>query len=238
MKTLVIIPAYNEAESICEVCDGLKALNENLDLLVVNDGSADETAALCRKNGYPLLNLPVNLGLAQAVKAGMIYANLHGYDTAIQFDADGQHRPEFIKPLLEKLSEGYDIACGSRFLSKRKPPSLRMLGSLLISLAIKLTTGFHMTDPTSGLRAYNHRMIGIFAAEVNHPPEPDTLSYLIRKGARIAEVPVTMDERMTGESYLTAFKAPVYMLRMAVSILLVQFFRSGERLDQGEVRPS
>ena len=136
MRTLLIIPAYNEEGSLASTIESLKASSFDGDYLVINDGSKDRTAEICRENEYPFLDLPVNLGLAGAFQAGMKYAYRHHYDCAIQFDADGQHLPEYI-PLLEKAVQENDIAIGSRFVSKKKPSSMRMLGSNLIEVAIK-----------------------------------------------------------------------------------------------------
>lgn len=227
MKTLIIIPAYNEAENIVRIMENLVENYPQFDYVVVNDGSTDATAEICRRNGYNLLDLPINLGLAGAFRTGMKYAERLGYDAAIQFDGDGQHRPEYIQPMLDKLCEGNDIVIGSRFVSEKKPFTLRMTGSFLISSAILLTTHKKIKDPTSGLRIYNRRMIHEFASQINHPPEPDTMSYLVRRGANIAEVQVVMDDRIAGESYLNWQKSIAYMLRMGISIMVVQRFRGG-----------
>ncbi|MDL2253601.1 glycosyltransferase family 2 protein [Ruminococcaceae bacterium OttesenSCG-928-I18] len=227
LNILVIIPAYNEAANIVPVVRRLQSTCPGYDFVVVNDGSHDETARLCRENGFPLLDLPVNLGLSGAVGTGMKYAFEHGYDAAIQFDADGQHRPEYLPQLADKLREGYDIVGGSRYLEKPKPITPRMLGSRLITLAILLTTGQKLTDPTSGQRIYSRRIIHEFATQINHPPEPDTVSYLIRKGAKAAEIQVDMNERTAGTSYLNSFNSIGYMLRMGFSIMVVQRFRGG-----------
>ena len=225
MKCLVIIPAYNEEENIVRVVENLKNNYPMYDYVVINDGSADSTAKICRKYGYELVDLPVNLGLAGAFQTGPKYAYRKGYDYAIQFDADGQHRPEFICPMLDKIQDGYDIVIGSRFVTEKKPHSLRMLGSNLISMAMKLTTGRRVKDPTSGMRMFNKKMIAEFALNMNYGPEPDTVSYLLKQGATIAEVQVEMDERIAGESYLNLTKSMMYMLRMLLSILLIQNFR-------------
>ena len=225
MKCLVIIPAYNEEENIVRVVENLKNNYPMYDYIVINDGSSDSTAKICRKNGYELVDLPVNLGLAGAFQTGLNSAYRNGYDYAIQFDADGQHRPEFIGPMLDKIQEGYDIVIGSRFVTEKKPHSLRMLGSNLISMAMKLTTGRRVKDPTSGMRMFNKKMIAEFALNMNYGPEPDTVSYLLKQGATIAEVQVEMDERIAGESYLNLTKSMMYMLRMLLSILLIQNFR-------------
>ena len=225
MKCLVIIPAYNEEENIVRVVENLKNNYPMYDYVVINDGSADSTAKICRKYGYELVDLPVNLGLAGAFQTGLKYAYRKGYDYAIQFDADGQHRPEFIAPMLDKIQEGYDIVIASRFVAEKKPHSLRMLGSNLISAAMKLTTGHRVKDPTSGMRLFNKKMIAEFALNMNYGPEPDTISYLLKQGATIAEVQAKMDERIAGESYLNMTKSMMYMLRMLLSILFIQNFR-------------
>ena len=224
-ECLVIIPAYNEEENIVRVVDNLITNYPEFDYVVVNDGSSDQTAALCRGHGYELLDLPVNLGLAGAFQTGLKYAHRTGYRYAIQYDADGQHRAEYIAPMLDKCREGYDIVIGSRFVTKKKPASMRMLGSVLISAAMRITTGKRVKDPTSGMRMFNERMIAEFALNLNYGPEPDTISYLLKQGASIAEVQVEMDERTAGESYLNVSKSMMYMLRMLISILFIQNFR-------------
>ena len=113
--------------------------------------------------------------------------------------------------MLDKIQEGYDIVIGSRFVTEKKPHSLRMLGSNLISMAMKLTTGRRVKDPTSGMRMFNKKMIAEFALNMNYGPEPDTVSYLLKQGATIAEVQVEMDERIAGESYLNLTKSMMYM---------------------------
>ena len=224
-KVLLVIPAYNEEKNIEKVVDHLVRDFPELDYVVVNDGSRDRTARICRENGYNLLDLPVNLGLAGCFQAGMKYAYQKGYRYAIQFDGDGQHRPEFIGPMKEKMEQGFDIVIGSRFIYGKKGWSMRMVGSRLIGAAIRLTTGARITDPTSGMRLFDRRMIEEFALNLNYGPEPDTVSFLIKQGARVAEVPVTIDERLEGESYLKPLTASSYMTRMLLSILLIQNFR-------------
>ncbi|MCI8599060.1 MAG: glycosyltransferase family 2 protein [Lachnospiraceae bacterium] len=225
MKCLIIIPAYNEEANIERVIDNLRNNYPMYDYVVINDGSSDDTAKLCRKKDYELIDLPVNLGLAGAFQTGLKYAYRKGYDYAIQFDADGQHRPEFIRPMLDKIQEGYDIVIASRFVTQKKPHSLRMLGSNLISMAMRLTTGKKVKDPTSGMRMFNKKMIAEFALNLNYGPEPDTISYLLKQGATIAEVQAQMDERIAGESYLNISKSVMYMMRMLLSILFIQNFR-------------
>ena len=225
MKTLVIVPAYNEEESLERTIVRLQEAAPEMDFVVVNDGSHDSTADICYKNNYPCIDLPVNLGLTGAFQAGMKYAMKYDYDCAIQYDADGQHRPEFLIQLAAQTVEN-DIVIGSRFVNEKKPHTLRMLGSNLIQAIIKITTGSNITDPTSGFRAFNKRMIKEMATGVNYGPEPDTVSYLIKScGAQVSEIPVQMDERIAGESYLNLKSSIQYMIRMIISILFIQFFR-------------
>ena len=230
MKCLLIIPAYNEQDSIVRVIENLKNNFPQYDYVIINDGSADSTPEICRAKGYELIDLPVNLGLAGAFQTGLKYAYQKGYDYAVQFDADGQHLPEYIAPMLDKMQEGYDIVIGSRFVSEKKPKSLRMLGSNMISIAMKLTTGEKINDPTSGMRMFNKKMIEEFALNMNYGPEPDTVSYLLKQGATIAEVQVTMEERIAGTSYLTLSRSIMYMMRMLISILLIQNFRKRQKV--------
>ena len=232
MKCLLVIPAYNEQDSIVRVIENLKNNFPQYDYVIVNDGSADSTPEICRAKGYELIDLPVNLGLAGAFQTGLKYAYQKGYDYAIQFDADGQHLPEYIEAMLEKMQEGYDIVIGSRFVSEKKPKSLRMLGSNMISMAMRLTTGRKVNDPTSGMRMFNKKMIAEFALNMNYGPEPDTVSYLLKQGATIAEVQVQMEERIAGASYLTMGRSMMYMMRMLISILLIQNFRKRQKVKK------
>ena len=224
-RLLIVIHAYNEEENIVRVVDDLTRRFPQYDYVVVNDGSRDKTAALCRAHGYRLIDLPVNLGLAGAFQTGLRYAADNGYDCAMQLDADGQHRPEYIPAMLEELEDGADIVIGSRFLTVKKPKTLRMVGSYIISWSIRLTTGRAICDPTSGMRLFNRAMVEEFAQNLNYGPEPDTISYLIKNGAAVKEVQVEMGERIAGHSYLTMMKSVQYMVKMAISILLIQWFR-------------
>ena len=225
LKLLIVIPAYNEEGSIERVVDDLIQNYPQYDYVVVNDGSRDRTAAICRSRGYRLIDLPVNLGLAGAFQTGLRYAAEHGYDCAMQLDADGQHLPRYVAPMLEKLEAGADIVIGSRFVTVLKPRTLRMVGSYLISWAIRLTTGQPICDPTSGMRMFNRRLLEEFAQNLNYGPEPDTISYLIKNGAVVKEVQVKMAERTAGESYLNFARSVQYMIKMGLSILLIQWFR-------------
>ena len=226
-KVLVVIPAYNEEKNIERVVDNLISNYQQYDYVVVNDGSTDGTRKVCRKNGYNLLDLPVNLGLGGAIKSGMKYANYNQYEYVLQFDGDGQHQAQYIETMIRKMEEmDADIVIGSRFVEKRKPLTPRMIGSQLITYAIWLTTGGkYIGDVTSGMRLFNKRMIKRFGYEMHYSPEPDTLAYLLNRGVKIEEVQVEMLERENGTSYLNFFGSLDYMWQMMFSILIFQWFR-------------
>lgn len=225
-KVLAIIPAYNEEENIVSTVEDLLANAPGVDYVVVNDGSRDDTVRICREHGYNLVSLPVNLGLAGAFQTGMKYAMRNGYDYAVQFDADGQHSAAYIPAMVEQAEvTGSNIVIGSRFCTQKKPFSARMMGSTLITALTKLTTGKTITDPTSGMRLFDKKMIVPFATELDLGPEPDSVVLALRSGAKVTEVQVEMRERTAGDSYLTLTKSLGYMLHMGVSILFVQWFR-------------
>lgn len=223
-KVLVIVPAYNEAENIVKTIEDIKKNAKDVDYIVVNDGSKDNTLEILKKNKYNYIDLIQNLGLFGAVQTGLKYAVEHDYDVAIQFDGDGQHQAKYIKDLVNEIGEN-SIVIGSRFVTKKKPFTLRMLGSRLISFAIILAAGKRIKDPTSGMRAYDKDTIKDYADDINNPPEPDTLVYMRLKGKKIKEVQVEMNDREFGESYLNFAHTIKYMSRMLISIFFIQPFR-------------
>ncbi|MEE0245421.1 MAG: glycosyltransferase family 2 protein [Eggerthellaceae bacterium] len=225
-RVIAVVPAYNERDNIVSTIEDLRSNAPGVDYVIVNDGSKDDTLSICREHGYNVIDLPVNLGLAGAFQTGMRYAYEHGYDYAIQFDADGQHSAAYIYEMI-RVAEAKDanIVIGSRFATQKKPLSARMAGSVLISAMILLTTRKRIQDPTSGMRLFDRQMIPLFANEMDFGPEPDTISLLMRWGYKVEETQVEMRERTAGESYLNFTKSITYMLRMSISILLVQWFR-------------
>lgn len=227
MKILIIIPAYNEAENIERVVGNLIENYPQYDYVVINDGSTDDTRKVCSRNGYNLLDLPINVGLSGAIKSGMRYANYYGYDYVLQLDGDGQHDPKYIEQLQECMERtGADIVIGSRFKTEKKPLNSRMIGSQLITLAIYITTkGKYIGDVTSGMRLFNKKMIKRFGYDMHYSPEPDTLAYLLNCGVKIEEVQVEMHERIAGVSYLNFKNSIWYMMKMMFSILLFQWVR-------------
>ena len=222
MKVLIIIPAYNEAENIEKTVNDV-IQNTDYDYVVVNDCSKDNTLQICRKNNYNTLSLPVNYGLTSGIQLGMKYAKKNDYDVAIQFDGDGQHQAKYLEQLVKEIeNNNVDVAIGSRFVEKRKPLSIRMIGSRFISLCIRLSTLKKITDPTSGMRAYDRKAIDEFCMNASLTPEPDTIVYMIKKKMSIKEVQVEMKDREFGESYLSPLKSMKYMFNMFFSIIFIR----------------
>ena len=227
MKLLIIIPAFNEAENIERVVDNLIINYPQYDYVIINDGSTDDTRKICARRHYNMLDLPVNVGLSGAIKSGMRYANYYGYDYVLQLDGDGQHDPQYIQSMAQKMEEtDCDIVIGSRFKTKKKPVNARMIGSQIITMAIRITTrGKYIGDVTSGMRLFNKKMIKRFGYDMHYSPEPDTLAYLLNCGVRIEEVQVEMYERIAGVSYLNFKSSGWYMLKMLFSIFIFQWVR-------------
>lgn len=226
MKILAVIPAYNEEDCLTGTVQNLTATCPGIDYLVVNDGSTDATREICERNGFSHVNLPVNSGLSVGFQTGMKYADRHGYDAVVQFDADGQHLPEYIPAMANALEqESASIVIASRVLVGEGPVGARAMGSKLISALIRLTSGMKITDPTSGMRMYDKDMIKAYANGHDLTPEPDTVALLARKGAKVTEVPARMQERQGGESYFDLPHVIAYMTRICLSILVFQWFR-------------
>lgn len=227
MRCLIIVPAYNEEASILRVVDELRNQYPQYDYVVVNDGSTDKTRKVCYDNNINLLDLPVNVGLSGAIRAGMKYANFYDYDYVVQLDGDGQHKPEYIAAMFETMErEQADIVIGSRFKTQKKPFTSRMLGSRIISASIFFTTrGKYIGDATSGMRLYNKAMIKRMGYNINNRPEPDTLAFLINHGVKVEEVQVQMEERVAGTSYLSIMNSILYMTHVLFNIWIFQWIR-------------
>ena len=221
MKTLVIIPAYNEQENILSLVEDVKKYG--YDYIVINDASTDETAELLKKNNLNHFDLPINLGIAGVTRIGFKYAKDKEYDCAICVDGDGQHPPKFIHNLIKEIENGNDYVVGSRFVDEKKPFSMRMVGSRILCFLIKIKTGVTVTDPTSGMRALGKRVIEDFSESMNYFAEPDVMCHLIKKNYKVKEIQVDMKEREAGQSYFRSpFRSIYYMLSVALSIIFVQ----------------
>lgn len=225
MRVLIIVPAYNEALNIEKTIKDLQENAREYDYVIINDCSKDNTKEICKKNGFNVISLPINYGLTSVVQIGMKYAKENGYDVVLQFDGDGQHDAKYIKKLVDEIERNNcDVVIGSRFVTEKKPASIRMLGSNILSLAIRIVTGRAIKDPTSGMRAYDKKAIDEFVSNNSLTPEPDTLVYMMKKGMKVKEIQVEMREREFGECYLNAFKSMEYMLSMMFSIIFIRAF--------------
>ena len=173
------------------------------------------------------MNYPINLGLDAAFQGGMKYAYYNNYKYTLQYDGDGQHNAEYIKRMLNLAEqEQYDIVIGSRFVLEKKPWTMRMIGSRIITACILLTTGMMIKDPTSGMRLYGKKCIDYFATQANLSPEPDTIAFLARCKFKISELQVYINERNAGESHFTILNSIKYMAKVCLSIVFVQWFRT------------
>jgi hypothetical protein len=224
MRKLLIIPAYNEAQNIDRVLDDINEHLQGFDILLIDDGSTDSTRELAIKRGVDVISLPFNLGIGAAVQTGYIYAQREGYDLAVQFDGDGQHRADQVDRLLEPLlRDEADMVLGSRFLGENEYQSglTRMVGIKILSSVISMLIGQKITDPTSGCRATNRRVIEFFShLYPDDYPEPEALVLLHKAGFRITEVPVLMRQRHMGRSTITAPRAVYYMIKVLLAIFI------------------
>lgn len=222
MKTLLIIPAFNEQDNIAKLVEDIRKYD--YDYLIINDKSTDDTQSILDSNNFCHLDLPINVGIAGVTRIGFKYAYENGYDCAICIDGDGQHQPKYVEKLIKEIENGYDYVVGSRFVVEAKPMTSRMIGSRIICWFIRLKTHTIITDPTSGMRALGKRVLKDFAKEMNFYAEPDALCYVIRNGYKIKEVQVEMKERENGVSYFTnPFRSIKYMIGVILSIVLVQW---------------
>lgn len=229
-KILLIIPAYNEEKSILNVFNIVKNYNKEnkikYDVIVINDGSTDGTQKILTKNKIPCINLISNLGIGGAVQTGFKYASENNYDTAVQFDGDGQHDIKCVKNIIKPILNGEaDCVIGSRFvgnLSKYKSTFLRRIGIKILSLEIRIFSSKTVKDPTSGFRAFNKKVINYFSDNYPHEyPEPISIVMLLKNKYKISEVPVKMKDRKTGVSSIRTWKSVYYMLNVILSIFIV-----------------
>ncbi len=227
MKVLVMIPAYNEAESLASLIAKLRYVCPEYDILVINDGSRDLTSEIARKSGADVIDLPVNLGIGGAVQSGFIYACSNNYDAAVQVDGDGQHDPEYIHGLIDGLGNGVDLCIGSRFINNKgyQSTSARRLGIRHFSRLIRMVTGLQITDPTSGFRACSKNAIRLFAEDYPRDyPEPESIVIASCNGLRISEKPVVMGMRKEGRSSITIIKSLYYIIKVSIAVVIASLY--------------
>ena len=223
-KRLVIIPAYNESGNIVKTVRDIQEKAKTFDYVIINDCSKDNTLDICIENGFHVIDLPLNLGIGGGVQTGYMYALNHGYDLAVQFDGDGQHNASYLDEMADVLEkEELDMVVGSRFIENKGFQSsfMRRVGIRYFTLLIKILTGKTITDPTSGMRMVNRRVIKEF---VNYYPkdypEPESMVSLLKRGYKVKELAVEMNEREEGKSSISALNSVYYMIKVSFAILI------------------
>lgn len=224
-RILVILPALNEGPNIAAVVQGIRAQLPAADVLVINDGSLDNTVQQARAAAAMVLSLPYNVGIGAAVQTGFKFAAAHNYDVVVRSDGDGQHAPASIRRLLESLqADEADVVIGSRFLDEQGDygtPAARRLGISILAKLLSVITSQRITDPTSGFAAFNRPAIRLFAQVYPHDyPEPEAIVILHRSRLRQVEIPVSMTPRQHGNSSITPLRSVYYMIKVTLAILI------------------
>ena len=226
MKKLVIIPAFNEEGNLEKTIKDIKDNAPDFDYVIINDCSTDKTLEMCRRHGFSYLNLPVNLGIGGAVQTGYRYAYYHGYDIAVQFDGDGQHSASHLEDMVTTLIDTEsDLVIGSRFIEKEgfQSSGLRRIGIKYFTGLIKLLTGKKITDPTSGMRMVNKKLLEKFTDEYPKDyPEPESVVTILSEKYKVTEIPVVMNEREEGVSSISLKNSVYYMIKVSFAILIAR----------------
>lgn len=226
MKKLVIIPAYNEEGNLEKTINDITENAPGFDYVIINDCSTDNTLEMRRHHGFHYLNLPVNLGIGGAVQTGYRYAFYHGYDLAVQFDGDGQHSAAHLEDMAKVLEKsGADMVIGSRFIEKEgfQSSGLRRVGIRYFTMLIRLLTGKTITDPTSGMRMVNRKLLEKFTNEYPKDyPEPESVVTILSENYKVKEVPVIMNEREEGVSSISLRNSVYYMIKVSFAILIAR----------------
>ena len=229
-RIAAVVPAYNEAGAIARVVDEIRAFDPAIDVVVVDDASTDETAAIAAERGATVLRLPFNVGIGGAVQTGFRFALEEFYDTAVRLDGDGQHDASELGKLLAPLERGEaDLVVGSRFVDEGgayRPPLARRLGIRLFARLVSVLCGQRVTDTTSGFLALDRVGIELFAAEYPHDyPEVEATLVALRSGLRLAQVQVEMRERETGSSSITFLRSLYYIVKVTLALLVASLRR-------------
>lgn len=220
IPTLVVIPAFNESAALPGTVAGLRATHPELDIVVVDDGSLDDTVEVARRLGVEVLPLPFNLGIGGALRCGFRFAVRNGYQRALQFDADGQHDPDEIDALLAPLDDGADMVIGCRFAERGEYQvgRSRRLAMGVLRVLTRWLTGRRFADTSSGFRAFNRRMLERFAEEypLEYMDSVEALVLAVRAGYDVREVPANMRPRAAGQASNRRFRLAYHYLRLLV----------------------
>lgn len=224
MKKIVIIPAYNEEGGIVKTVTDVMENAKDFDYVVINDCSKDNTLEICYEHNFNVVNLPVNMGIGGGVQTGYMYAYRNGYDIAVQFDGDGQHNASYLDNMSKKLIEdNLDMVIGSRYIEKEgfQSSGMRRMGIKYFTGLIKLLTGKKITDPTSGMRMINRKIMKQFSEEYPKDyPEPESVVTILKEGAKVEEIPVKMNAREEGVSSISLSKSIYYMVKVSIAVLI------------------
>jgi len=236
LRRVAIVPAYNEEECVAAVVDELRAFDDGLTIVVVDDGSTDSTPEVAREHGAAVLRLPYNLGIGGSVQTGFRYAHENGFDIAVRVDGDGQHDASQLGAILAPVLSGEaDICVGSRYRERggyQSSPT-RRIGIRILAGTVSVLTRQRVTDPTSGFQALNRRGIALFAADYPHDyPEVEATVMVHRHRLRLREVPVVMRERSTGSSSITALRSVYYAAKVLLALFVGLFRRSVTPLEE------
>jgi len=230
---LIIIPAYNEEENIAKVLKDIKESNPDVDILVVNDGSTDNTSKIAKQMGVMVLDIPFNMGYGGAIQTGFRFAEENGYDFVITMDGDDQHDPYSVKNLIESMEqEGADVVIGSRFIEGTyKMGIAKKIGVWLFSKIARLYTGMNFTDPTSGFQLFNSNVFSYLSRGDNYPldyPDVNIIMALHKMRFKVVEAPVRMMEKPNGKSMHSGLKPMVYVIKMFLAVVMVWVRRKGK----------
>jgi glycosyltransferase involved in cell wall biosynthesis len=224
MKKLAIIPAYNESGNIERTVNDIIQNAKTFDYVIINDHSKDDTLEICRRNHFHVIDLPVNLGIGGGVQTGYMYACENGYDYAVQFDGDGQHNAKYLEKMAQQMeAEQLDMLIGSRYIEKEgfQSSGIRRVGIRYFTALIRLFTGETITDPTSGMRMVNRKVIRQFAEDYPKDyPEPESVVTLLKQGKKVRELAVMMNERKEGVSSISPLRAVYYMIKVSIAIVI------------------
>jgi glycosyltransferase involved in cell wall biosynthesis len=236
LRRVAIVPAFNEEECIARVIGEIRAYDPELEVVVVDDGSRDQTAAVAEQLGAHVVRLPFNLGIGGAVQTGFRYAFDNGFRLAVRVDGDGQHDAAQLDALLEPvLADEADIVVGSRFLGRNGYQSSRprRAGITILAGVVSFLVGRRVTDPTSGFQALNRRAIALFAADYPHDiPEVEAVLMVHKHQLRMCEVPVEMRERAGGRSSIGSLFAVYYMVKVLLALFVGLFRKNVVPLEE------
>ena len=238
LRRIAVVPARNEEGSVAGVVEQIRAFDPDMEVVVVDDGSADRTATVAEAAGARVVRLPFNLGIGGAVQTGFRFALENGFDLAVRLDGDGQHDPGELPVLLTPLlADEADIVVGSRFTGEGeyRPPFARRLGIRLFAAVVSRVVGQRVTDTTSGFQALNRRAIALFAADYPHDyPEVEATVMVFKHRLRLKEVPVAMRAREAGDSSITPLRSVYYMLKVSLALFVGLFRRYATPLEERE----